>query len=307
MNVCGIKSKLLSPDFSNLIENYDILVFLESKTDKLDILDIPTDYDYFAKHRTKFKRKSGGIVIAYRKRLSKFIEFPHTESECVQWISISNQLLSIDKTLLLGCIYIPPENSLYSSDECFNAIETEMCNLLTNDCTIALIGDFNSRTKNKDDYVKPDDNLLQLLYVFDDQELQNYMCDFETLENQNVPLQRISLDIANPNDFGHKLLNFCKGNSLFIANSRCAKDRDIGAVTSNNTAVVDYLLLSPTLFSSIKEFEIADFILLFSDIHCGIHVNFHGRVTTDTTTPPITRSRIHWNATEQNRFVELQN
>jgi hypothetical protein len=106
------------------------------------------------------------------------------------------------------------------------------------------------------------------------------MCDFETLENQNVPLQRISLDIANPNEFEHKLLNFCNGNSLFSANSRCAKDRGIGAVTSNNTAVVDYLLLSPTLFSSIKEFEIAYFNPLFSDIHCGIHVTFHGRVTT---------------------------
>jgi hypothetical protein len=45
LNVCGIKSKLVSPDFSNLIENYDILVFIEYKTDKLDILDIPTDYD----------------------------------------------------------------------------------------------------------------------------------------------------------------------------------------------------------------------------------------------------------------------
>ena len=116
MNVSGIKSKLLSPGFSNLIENYDILAFLESKTDMLDILDISNDYDYFAKHRTKCKRKSGGIVILYRKRLSKFIEFPHTESEFVQWISISNQVLNIDKTLLLGCIYIPPENSVYSSD-----------------------------------------------------------------------------------------------------------------------------------------------------------------------------------------------
>jgi hypothetical protein len=198
-------------------------------------LNIPNDYDYFAKHRIKFKRKSGTIVIIYRKRLTKFIEFPHTESEFVQWISISNQLLNIDKTLHLGCIYIPPENSLYSSDECFNEIETELLDLLSNDCTIALIGDFNSRTKNKDDYVKPDDNLLQLLYVFDDQELQNYMCDFETLENQNVPLQRISLDIANPNEFGHKLLNFDRGNSLFIANSRCGKDRGIGAVTSKYT------------------------------------------------------------------------
>ena len=100
------------------------------------------------------------------------------------------------------------------------------------------------------------------------------MCDFETLENQNVPLQRISLDIANPNEFGHKLLNFDRGNSLFIANSRCGKDRGIGAVTSKYTAVVDYLLLSPTLFSSIKEFEIADLNPLFPDIHCGIHGNF---------------------------------
>jgi hypothetical protein len=86
-----------------------------------------------------------------------------------------SSLSVLDKTLLLGCIYIPPENSLYSSDECFNEIETELCNSLTNDYTIALIGDFNSRTKNKDDYVKPDDNLD----VFDDRELQNYMCDFE--------------------------------------------------------------------------------------------------------------------------------
>jgi hypothetical protein len=76
--------------------------------------------------------------------------------------------------------------------------------------SFGLIGVFNIRTKNKDDYDKPDDNLLQLLDVFDDQELQNYMCDFETLVNQNVPLQRISLDIANPNEFEHKLLNFCK-------------------------------------------------------------------------------------------------
>ena len=78
-----------------------------------------------------------------------------------------------------------------------------MCNLLTNDRTIGLISDFHSRTKNKDNYVKPDANLLQLLDVFDDRELPNYMCDFVTLENQNVPLQRISLDITNPNDFGH--------------------------------------------------------------------------------------------------------
>jgi hypothetical protein len=67
---------------------------------------------------------------------------PHTFKE-----NILNQLLNIDKTLHLGCIYIPPENSLYSSDECFNEIETELLDLLSNDCTIALIGDFNIKIK----------------------------------------------------------------------------------------------------------------------------------------------------------------
>lgn len=34
INVCGLKSKLLNPDFENLIKSYDVLVFVESKLDK---------------------------------------------------------------------------------------------------------------------------------------------------------------------------------------------------------------------------------------------------------------------------------
>jgi hypothetical protein len=34
LNVCGISSKLLNPDFETLINNYDILILVETKTDE---------------------------------------------------------------------------------------------------------------------------------------------------------------------------------------------------------------------------------------------------------------------------------
>jgi hypothetical protein len=49
LNVCGIKSKLLNPDFDLLIKSYDVLIFTETKTDEFDELKLPEEYTYFAK------------------------------------------------------------------------------------------------------------------------------------------------------------------------------------------------------------------------------------------------------------------
>jgi hypothetical protein len=50
------------------------------------------------------------------------------------------------RDLLLGCVYIPPENSLYSSINAFLDIENELVNLIEKDMKCALIGDFNAKT-----------------------------------------------------------------------------------------------------------------------------------------------------------------
>jgi hypothetical protein len=63
INVCGLKSKLLLPDFDDLIKCHDICIFLESKIDDLDILNLPNGYRSFSKCRQKFCKKSGGITI----------------------------------------------------------------------------------------------------------------------------------------------------------------------------------------------------------------------------------------------------
>ena len=52
---------------------------------------------------------------------------------------------SVDSKILFGCIYIPPENSKYSSEDAFVEIEDELALFSQNNKNIALIGDFNSR------------------------------------------------------------------------------------------------------------------------------------------------------------------
>ena len=50
------------------------------------------------------------------------MKFPKTNSELVQWVLISNEILEDDKDLLLGCVYIPPENSKYASKKVFQKL-----------------------------------------------------------------------------------------------------------------------------------------------------------------------------------------
>lgn len=108
MNVCGIKSKLVNPDFDILIKQYDILILVETKTDEFDELKLPNDYTYFAKHSKKFTKKSGGIVIIIKKKLSKYLKFLKSDSEYVQWVEMSENVsskASVDSKILFGCIY----------------------------------------------------------------------------------------------------------------------------------------------------------------------------------------------------------
>jgi hypothetical protein len=82
------------------------------------------------------KKKSGGLTILYKEKFKPYLKFPKTNSELVQWVLISNEILQDDKDLLLGCVYIPPENSKYASKESFSEIEDEILQLQSNKCNI---------------------------------------------------------------------------------------------------------------------------------------------------------------------------
>ena len=40
LNCCGIKTRLHYPEFRNLIQRYDIVCFVETKTDDIDIITL---------------------------------------------------------------------------------------------------------------------------------------------------------------------------------------------------------------------------------------------------------------------------
>ena len=41
LNICGLKSKLLNSDICYMIKKYDILIFVETKTDEFDEINLP--------------------------------------------------------------------------------------------------------------------------------------------------------------------------------------------------------------------------------------------------------------------------
>ena len=106
--MCGLKSKLLNNDYCDIINQYDFFSFCETKTDKYDVLDLPVNFSYYAKHRNKFERKSGGIVIAFKKIFDKHLKFLDTDSDYVQWFEISPELTGLRVNILVGGVYIPP-------------------------------------------------------------------------------------------------------------------------------------------------------------------------------------------------------
>lgn len=113
MNVCGLKSKLRFEEFHDIIKCYDIFICIETRIDKFDILKLPDGYSEFTKCRKHFKKKSSGITVIFKNVFKKCLNFIETDSGFVLWFRINS--FSENHNLLCGCIYIPPENSKYSS------------------------------------------------------------------------------------------------------------------------------------------------------------------------------------------------
>ena len=197
------------------------------------------------------------------------MKFIQSDSEFVQWVEILNDISDKSKNVILGCVYIPPEFSPYSSDEAFLQLEDELITHSNFSKNVALIGDFNSRTSIGTDFVIPDENLLEILQVDDDISQENIFA-YLILEKKNIPLQRYSCDKGRVNKYGNLLLECCKRCGLFICNGRIFTDRSIGRNTCKDSSLVDYLIVHPSMFDFISYFKVEDFNPMFSDVHCRL-------------------------------------
>lgn len=77
MNVQALRRKLYDPDISNLVCNYDILMFTETWHSSIANVNIDgfVYFDCMRKNNNrKAKRESGDIVVYFKSHLSQFIQ-----------------------------------------------------------------------------------------------------------------------------------------------------------------------------------------------------------------------------------------
>lgn len=274
LNVCGLRRRLLCDEFKALICEHDICLFCETKTDDLDLCEVQDEfetigYDVHLKNRSHCSRvRSGGLCVVYKKTLKNGVSFKDTDCKYVQWMVLNSSVTKLKNRMLLGLVYIPPEGSRFASESAFVEIENELLDLQQEGDDVCLCGDFNARTKKMVDYVEMDEFLCNQVGI-DDNSLHVIDPD-GSLEAVGIGKARATCDAGRPNNFGYKLIDMCKGHSLYICNGRVGTDRDQGSATTRNGTVIDYVLGTCTLLRHICSLEVLQYDPLFSDVHAPI-------------------------------------
>ena len=264
LNVCGLRRKVLFPDFADLINKYDLFCVCETKLDKYDDINLP-GYVFLSQCRKqKYIRKSGGIGVFVKQSLSSLVSFVESDSDYVLWLSISKKAYNTDEDIIVGAIYIPPNDSRF-----YNPVEMEQFNVeTTNMCVsnkyVLLMGDFNARTYNKQDFLDEDEFFR---HQFDyDKDMIDHFQNSTVLNQFGLTKIRTSQD-KTVNNEGNMLIDTCKSNNLFILNGRCGSDKNVGAMTFRNQSIIDYSIVSHQALQFVKMFKISELDPLFSDGH----------------------------------------
>lgn len=194
-----------------MIKVYDIFCVSETHLHFSDIVDIP-GYTFISKHRTQnYKRKSGGIGIFVNNKLYPFIDILDNDSEYVLWISIKKPFLSLDEPIVLGAIYLPPENSRFINDDLLVTFENKISEKCSKHKYVFLTGDTNARTGRLRDYIPIDSYISDYFDI--DEDSHAYFNKCSILENLGIMLERCSCD-SKTNTHGIRLIDTCRNNNL---------------------------------------------------------------------------------------------
>ena len=268
LNVGGLRSKLRASDFSEKIEEYDIACLVEAKIDKNDIEVIKNKFENFDLFSNIIENyminPRAGIIVFAKKHIAPHLNFFEPKNDISLFFKINKNILDSNKDLLCACVYIPPSTSFYKNNDNFELLTDELVQNKQNFvCDTLILGDFNAKTRTFLDYVEKEKYTDST--GFDD--------DFPELE-----LTRHNQDNHEVDDYGLKLLHFCKVQNLYIANGRVGRDKNIGKFTTKNETVIDYCLASSHFLQEIHAFEVEEFNPILSDVHCVVSLEIKSHV-----------------------------
>jgi exonuclease III len=263
LNVCGLKSKLKGVEFENMLRKYDIVMLSETKLNRISAgsIDIP-GFKFMPKNRSGAKAASGGVGVFIKDNLYQHCVELEGKCEFVLWLKCS---LIPGKDILIGIVYIPPENSKYSDVKMFEDLENELVSLTAGkNLSKIIFGDLNSRTANLTDSVFLD-NIISEAVDFSD-EITQELFENQEIVTYSIDTQRYSQDNVS-DKYGKRLLNMCRHLGIYILNGRVGCDKNIGHVTCRDKSVVDYVIASADIFQYVSDFCILPFDPMLSDVH----------------------------------------
>ena len=278
INVCGLKKKLKCLDFVSTIQEFDILMVCETKLDDMDIPEITNYFDdlgyyvFFQNRQVLSTYRSGGVLIAIRHCLVKYVNLKTTNYDNMIVLDIDKKLHGYEKNLLLICVYVPPHSSRYSNVTLFDRISDVILNYHESDYYYLLGGDLNAHTLEMNDVFHIDESLYDILDLRDD--VRELLDTQRMLEILDIPTKRKSVDTkTDGSGYGRALIDICQNHNVIIFNGRLCQDRGHGRATNTEGSVIDYYIGSPFVASKVRDFIIQDFDPLFSDQHCLIEMS----------------------------------
>ena len=230
------------------------LVFMETwcekSTDCDGMLDGYTPYGLGGTKKKKRGRCSGGIKVFIKDNISKYFSIIKSKFQHALVFEVVKELFGVN--IIYLATYLPPEGAIvYENDETNGVILLE--EMLTKlrgkypNHEVIVTGDLNARTKDDPDYIMYD-------------HAQHLPCqDWYKADNFDNP--RRSKDMhGNINCHGKSLLALCCSQDIHMLNGRKTGDMkgEITCFANKGSSVVDYTIVSSTLFPLIATFEILE-------------------------------------------------
>jgi hypothetical protein len=106
--------------------------------------------------------------------------------------------MKLNSDLLLGIVYIPPEYSRYSSRDAFSQIENEYLEFTEKIKNICLIGDFNARTTEDDEFKR---EYSGGIYTIPNNRSEFSFINFDDILHHNANLFSVSITSISPSNF----------------------------------------------------------------------------------------------------------
>ena len=149
-------------DLINYLTLFDIVALLETLVTDIDkVRNMLVGYNCFDIPAFKYEnqgRPMGGILVFVRSKFKK--HFKRVQSECkfAVFIRAEKSLFNTTKDILFSFTYIPPDSSNAYKHESFKGIDMFenyllACDNELNEVFLAIVGDLNSRTADKFDFI----------------------------------------------------------------------------------------------------------------------------------------------------------